>query len=152
QLTMNDFNTFSRILNVRWILSLLTIGLVTSFQVQAQSKKMNVLFIIADDLNCNLGTYDHYLVKTPNIDKLAKDGMQFNNAFCNFPVCGPSRASMMTGLYPDQTGHYKLRDHIRQHVPDVVTMSQNFMNAGYTATRVGKIYHYDNPSGIGTPG
>ncbi|NGF56727.1 sulfatase [Parapedobacter sp. SGR-10] len=143
---MDNFNI------IRWILVLLTSGLFTSFQVQAQSKKMNVLFIIADDLNCNLGTYDHYLVKTPNIDQLAKDGMQFNNAFCNFPVCGPSRASMMTGLYPDQTGHYKLRDHIRQHVPDVVTMSQNFMNTGYTAARVGKIYHYDNPSGIGTPG
>src|SRR5690606_3109789 len=143
---MDNFNI------IRWILVLLTSGLFTSFQVQAQSKKMNVLFIIADDLNCNLGTYDHYLVKTPNIDQLAKDGMQFNNAFCNFPVCGPSRASMMTGLYPDQTGHYKLRDHIRQHVPDVVIMSQNFMNTGYTAARVGKIYHYDNPSGIGTPG
>ncbi|HMR83942.1 MAG TPA: sulfatase, partial [Niabella sp.] len=113
---------------------------------------MNVLFIIADDLNCDLGAYDHYLVKTPNIDKLAKQGMLFTNAFCNFPLCGPSRGSIMTGLYPDQTGHYELRDYIRQHVPDVVTMSQNFMNQGYVAARVGKIYHYDNPNGIGTPG
>ncbi|WP_176954399.1 sulfatase [Niabella drilacis] len=113
---------------------------------------MNVLFIIADDLNCDLGTYGHYLVKSPNIDRLAKEGMQFTNAFCNFPLCGPSRASMMTGLYPDQTGHYKLRDYIRQHVPNVITLSQNFMRQGYTAARVGKIYHYDNPKGIGTPG
>lgn|GEM_PF-3848309 len=86
---MDNFNIINRILDLRWILVLLTSGLFASFQVQAQSKKMNVLFIIADDLNCNLGTYDHYLVKTPNIDQLAKDGMQFNNAFCNFPVCGP---------------------------------------------------------------
>lgn len=112
----------------------------------------NVLFIIADDLNDNLGVYDHYLTKTPNIDRLAERGMLFNKAYCNFPLCGPSRASMMTGLYPDQTGHHQLRDYIRDHVPEVVTMSQAFMNAGYEATRVGKIYHYDNPRGIGTPG
>ncbi|MGC4233433.1 MAG: sulfatase [Niabella sp.] len=123
-----------------------------SIQLHAQHGKANVLFIIADDLNCNLGAYDHYLVKTPNIDKLAKTGMLFTNAFCNYPLCGPSRGSIMTGLYPDQTGHYKLRDYIRQHVPDVVTMSQNFMNQGYVAARVGKIYHYDNPRDIGTPG
>jgi arylsulfatase A-like enzyme len=59
---------------------------------------------------------------------------------------------MMTGLYPDQTGHRNLRDYIRQHVPDVVTMPQNFMNQGYVAARVGKLYHYDNPKGVGTPG
>lgn len=121
-------------------------------QGQAQTQKTNVLFIIADDLNCNLGAYGHYLVKTPHIDKLAKEGMLFTNAFCNYPLCGPSRASLMTGLYPDQTKHYHLRDYIRQHVPDVMTMSQNFMRQGYTVSRVGKIYHYDNPSGIGTPG
>ncbi len=125
---------------------------VAALQLSAQQKKLNVLFIIADDLNCDLGVYDHYLVKTPNIDKLAKQGMMFTNAFCNYPLCGPSRASMMTGLYPDQTGHYQLRDYIRQHVPDVITMSQNFMRQGYTAARVGKMYHYDNPGGIGTPG
>jgi arylsulfatase A-like enzyme len=112
----------------------------------------NVLFIISDDLNCNIGAYGHYMVKTPNIDKLANEGMIFNNAFCNFPLCGPSRASMMTGLYPNQTGHVKLRDLVRDHVPDVTTLSQVFMNNGYVADRVGKIYHYDNPMAIGTPG
>lgn len=134
------------------ILFMLAFVNILSSDTSAQPKKPNVLFIIADDLNCDVGAYDHYLVKTPNIDKLAKSGMLFTNAFCNYPLCGPSRGSMMTGLYPDQTGHYQLRDYIRQHVPDVVTMSQNFMNQGYTAARVGKIYHYDNPGGIGTPG
>jgi len=123
-----------------------------STDVNAQQKKTNVLFIIADDLNCNLGVYGHYLVKTPNIDRLAKRGMMFTNAFCNFPLCGPSRGSFLTGLYPDQTGHYNLRDYIRQHVPDVITMPQNFMNQGYVSARVGKMFHYDNPNGIGTPG
>ncbi len=112
----------------------------------------NVLFIIADDLNCNIGAYGHYLVQTPNIDRLAEQGRRFDNAFCNFPLCGPSRASMMTGLYPDQTGHHRLRDLIRDHVPNAVTLSQAFHNQGYATARVGKIYHYDNPRGIGTPG
>ncbi len=138
-------------IKARFVFMVALLASVT-MEVKAQAKKTNVLFIIADDLNCNLGVYDHYLVKTPNIDKLAKEGMMFTNAFCNYPLCGPSRASFMTGLYPDQTRHYQLRDYIRQHVPDVITMSQNFMQQGYTATRVGKIYHYDNPKGIGTPG
>ncbi len=136
-------------------ISLYVLVIISLFVVSCDLKKehrKNVLFIIADDLNDNMGIYDHYLVKTPNIDKLAKRGLLFNQAFCNFPLCGPSRASMMTGLYPDQSGHHRLRDYIRDHVPEVTTMSQAFMNAGYEAARVGKIYHYDNPKGIGTPG
>lgn len=126
--------------------------LLNSSTLKAEDNKLNVLFIIADDLNCDLGAYGHYLVKTPNIDRLAKKGMLFTNNFCNFPLSGPSRASMMTGLYPDQTGHHELRDLIRDHVPEAVSMSQSFMNNGYVSARVGKIYHYDNPRGIGTPG
>jgi iduronate 2-sulfatase len=118
----------------------------------AQSKKMNVLFIIADDLNCNIGAYDHYLVKTPNIDQFAKDGLLFNNAYCNFPLCAPSRASFMTGLYPDQTHLKDLNTLVRERVPDVTTMSQNFMDKGFAAARVGKLYHYGNPKEIGTAG
>lgn len=133
-------------------LFLLLLFLWNGIGILAQPSKMNVLFIIADDLNCNIGAYGHYLVRTPNIDRLAGEGLRFDNAFCNFPLCGPSRASMMTGLYPDQTGHHRLRDLIRDHVPDVVTLSQNFQQYGYTAARVGKIFHYDNPGGIGTPG
>lgn len=115
-------------------------------------KKMNVLFIIADDLNCNLGAYDHNLVKTPNIDQLAREGLLFNNAYCNFPLCAPSRASFMTGLFPDQTGLKDLNTLVRERVPDVATMPQTFMNNGYVSARVGKLYHYGNPSEIGTPG
>lgn len=134
--------------------SLIVLGVMfwmTSCKDVPEAKK-NVLFIISDDLNDNLGCYNHYLVQSPNIDRLADRGVLFNQAYCNFPLCGPSRASMMTGLYPDQTGHLNLRDYIRDHVPDAVTMSQAFMDAGYEATRVGKIYHYDNPKGIGTTG
>ncbi len=118
----------------------------------AQSGKLNVLFIITDDLNCNLSAYDHYLVKTPNIDRLAAQGLLFNNAYCNFPLCAPSRASFMTGLFPDQTGLKDLNTLVRERVPDVVTMPQTFMNNGYVSARVGKLYHYGNPAEIGTPG
>ncbi len=115
-------------------------------------ENMNVLLIIADDLNCYLGAYGHDLAKTPNLDRLAAEGLLFENAYCNFPVCGPSRASMMTSLYPDQTTIKANAILLRDRMPDVTTMSQVFINNGYTATRVGKIYHYNNPSDIGTPG
>ena len=99
-----------------------------------------------------MGSYGHYIAKTPNIDKLAEQGLQFDNAFCNYPLCSPSRASMMTGLYPDQSGNYSLKNLIRDFVPDVTTLSQAFINQGYEAARVGKIYHYSNPGDIGKEG
>lgn len=131
---------------------LVIFSLIFNVIVCKAKEKLNVLFIIADDLNCDLGAYGHHLVKTPNINRLASEGMLFQTAYCNVPWSGPSRASMMTGLYPDQTGHYELRDLVRDHVPEVVTLPQNFMNNGYVSARVGKIYHYDNPNGIGIPG
>ena len=127
------------------------IALLLTYSAEAQ-EKMNVLFIIADDLNCYLGSYGHSLAKTPNIDRLAEEGLLFENAYCNFPLCGPSRASMMTGLYPDQNNVKGNAILIRDRVPDAVTMSQVFIENGYRATRIGKIYHYNNPGDIGTPG
>lgn len=137
---------------MRKLIVLLVLMPVLISSASTLPKKMNVLFIIADDLNCNLGAYDHYLVMTPNIDQLAQEGLLFNNAYCNFPVCGPSRASFMTGLFPDQTGLKDLNTLVRERVPDVVTMPQTFMNNGYVSARVGKLYHYGNPREIGTPG
>ncbi len=116
------------------------------------AEKTNVLFIIADDLNCDLGCYGHPLVKSPNIDKLAQRGVRFEHAYCQYPLCGPSRAAFMCGLYPDQTLIRGNAIHIREHLPDVQSMSQMFRNQGYTAARVGKIYHYNVPAAIGTDG
>ncbi|MDG2127955.1 MAG: sulfatase [Fuerstiella sp.] len=112
----------------------------------------NVLFLICDDLNCDLGCYGHPLVKTPNIDRLAARGVRFEHAYCQYPLCGPSRASFMTGLYPDQTLIHRNSVYIREHVPNVNTMSQMFRDVRYTAARVGKIYHYNVPKHIGTSG
>jgi len=118
----------------------------------AKASKLNVLFLICDDLNCDLGCYGHPQVKSPNIDRLAKNGVQFQNAYCQYPLCGPSRASFMTGLYPDQTLIHRNAIYIREHIPNVQTMSQMFRNNGYFATRIGKIYHYNVPKHMGTSG
>jgi arylsulfatase A-like enzyme len=115
-------------------------------------KKPNVLFIICDDLNTDLGCYGDPQMKTPNIDRLAARGVRFSNAYCQYPLCGPSRASFMTGLYPDQSLIRGNAIRIRERVPNVVTMSQMFRNNGWRATRIGKIYHYNVPRDIGADG
>ena len=116
------------------------------------SDKFNVLFIIADDLNCDIGAYGNNDVYTPNIDKLASEGVLFENAHVQYPLCGPSRISLMTGLYPDQTKSKDLRLFLRQTIPDVITIGQRFIMEKYNSVRVGKIYHYHNPRDIGTSG
>ena len=121
-------------------------------KVVYNSEDLNVLFIMTDDLNCDLGSYGHPQVLSPNIDKLAENGVLFLNAHNQFPLCGPSRTSLMTGMYSNQTKHTKLDVDVRQTIPDVVTLGQRFKQRGYTSVRIGKIYHYGNPGTIGTSG
>ena len=115
-------------------------------------EKLNVLLIIADDLNCDLGAYGNSVVKTPNIDRFAEKGILFENAHNQYPLCGPSRASFMTGMYTNQTKITSNNMNLRNSIPDVITLGQRFRQSGYQSVRIGKIFHYDNPSAIGTSG
>jgi arylsulfatase A-like enzyme len=106
---------------------------------QAQEKK-NVLFIAVDDLKPVLGCYGAEQIKTPNIDRLAKQGVVFTNNHCQQAVCAPSRASLLTGVRPDSTKVWDLKTKIRAKNPHILTLPQHFKNRGYITTGVGKIY------------
>ncbi|MEL0096528.1 MAG: sulfatase [Planctomycetaceae bacterium] len=116
------------------------------------TEKPNVLFLICDDLNCDIGVYGHPVVQTPNIDRLAERGVLFRNAHCQYPLCGPSRASFMTGMYPDQTLVRRNARYLREHIPNVLTIPQVFRQDDYFAVRIGKVFHYNVPRHIGTSG
>lgn len=130
----------------------LFLGATFSAASAAEKPRPNVLFIMADDLNASLGSYGHPLVKTPNLDKLAARGVRFQNAACQFPLCGPSRNSMLTGLYPNSSGILANAQLFRQTIPSHQSLPQAFRLSGYFGARIGKLYHYSVPLSIGTNG
>jgi iduronate 2-sulfatase len=132
--------------------ALTLIGLMTNLTSATQVKRPNVLFLISDDLNNFLGCYGDPLAKTPNLDRLATRGVRFHRAYCAFPLCGPSRNSIFTGLYPNSTGILANSQIFRQTIPTQVSMPQAFRLAGYFVARIGKLYHYGVPTSIGTNG
>ncbi|MDP6544617.1 MAG: sulfatase [Phycisphaerae bacterium] len=103
--------------------------------------RRNVLFIAVDDLRPQMGCYGDPHAVTPRMDRLAKHGMVFRRAYCQQAVCNPSRASLMTGRYPDTIKVWDLGTHFRKHMPNVVTLPQHFKNHGYHTECIGKIYH-----------
>ena len=127
-------------------------GVMAPASAQPPRRQPNVLLIMADDLNTDMAAFGHRLVKTPNLDRLARRSVRFDRAYTQFPLCSPSRVSMLTGLRPDATGVEDLQTDFRKLHPDVVTLPQMFQRRGYASARVGKIYHYGNPGQIGTSG
>ena len=128
------------------------LALLTPVAAAQQPAAKNVLFMISDDLNTVLGCYGATGIHTPNIDRLAKRAVLFRHAYCAFPLCGPSRNAMLTGLYPNSTGIHANSLIFRQTIPAQISLPQAFRQQGWLAGRIGKLYHYNVPNSIGTDG
>lgn len=124
------------------------------------AQKPNVLFIISDDLNTRIGPYMEIAKHTPHLDQLAAEGVRFTRTYCQYPLCGPSRASLMSGLYPESNGILNNNDRpgsYRVENPGLAnhpSLAGYFREQGYYTARVSKIYHMGVPGGIerGDPG
>ncbi|WP_298484589.1 sulfatase [uncultured Maribacter sp.] len=117
-------------------------------KITPEKQKPNVLFIAIDDLRPELGCYGSEIAISPNIDKLASQGLLFNNAYCQQAICGPSRASVMTGIRPENSGvtHNYIR--FREKNPEVKTIAQHFVSNGYESVYYGKIFHHGDEDEI----
>jgi len=107
-------------------------------------KKLNVLFIAVDDLRPELGCYGHKWIKSPNIDKLAGRGTVFNRAYCQFAVCGASRASLLTGLRPTPKRFLNYYTRAQKDAPGAMTLPEEFRKNGYHCISNGKVFHHRN--------
>lgn len=104
-------------------------------------KPYNILFFFADDMRPTIGAYGDPYAVTPNLDALADTGTLFSNAYCQQALSNPSRASLLTGLRPDQTGANRLETHFRDSLSDIVTLPQLFRENGYYTVSIGKVFH-----------
>jgi len=117
---------------------------VLSVKSSSEVKPFNVLFLCVDDLKPLIGAYGNTVVKTPNIDRLARQGRIFLNAQCQQPICTPSRTSFLTGLYPEAVGVVDLETPMRGVHPDIITLPQHFRQNGYVTAGLGKIFDSRN--------
>ena len=115
----------------------------------AVKKQPNILFIAIDDLRPELGAYGSDIAVTPNLDKLASQGLLFNRAYCQEAICSPSRASLMTGARPETINVVENFTYFRDANPDIITLPQHFKNNGYETVYTGKIYHKTDFADLG---
>ncbi len=123
--------------------AILLLGFLSTCQIlSAQApERPNVLLIVCDDLNSHLTPSGYKPIETPSLDKLATESMTFHRAYCQYPVCGPSRASMLSGLYPESTGVLDNKTDIRESLPNRVSLPQTFKRNGYWTASTGKVFH-----------
>ncbi|MDP3070368.1 MAG: sulfatase-like hydrolase/transferase [Opitutaceae bacterium] len=121
-------------------LHLLALGLIT-FAALGAADRPNVLFIAVDDLRPELGTYGAKHIKSPHIDRLAATGVRFDRAYVQYAICGPARATTLTGLRPATLKIEHIDTYFRDTVPGVVTLPQLFKQHGYTTAYAGKVFH-----------
>ena len=135
-------------MNGSFIYRLCILTLIVILNSCTQPKEYNVLFIISDDLTATaVSSYGNEACQTPNIDKLASEGIRYTKAYCQYPVCGPSRASFMSGYYPIATTTFGYVSG-RENIGNRQTWSQLFKDNGYYTARVSKIYHMGIPIDI----
>lgn len=125
-----------------------TLILLAFLLVPGALRAKNVLFVVVDDLNTDLGCYGATHVLSPHIDRLAARGVRFDRAYSQYPLCNPSRVSFLSGRRPENTGVYVLTTATRTAMPDVVTLPQLFRQNGYYTAGAGKIFH---SKGMGDP-
>ena len=134
-------------MNLIYKVSILLLGIVSLPQTiisQEQTKKQNILFISIDDFRPKISSYGETKMITPNIDKLASEGLQFNNAYTNIAVCGASRASLMTGIRPSLNRFNDFSTRAQVDTPQAISLNQLFMDNGYETISYGKIYHHSD--------
>ncbi|MGA9639188.1 sulfatase-like hydrolase/transferase, partial [Flavobacterium sp.] len=128
-------------MKIKLLIGLSLIGIFGILQAQ-EKPKPNILFIGVDDLRPELGCYGSDVAISPNLDKLASQGILFDKAYCQQAICGPSRASLLTGYRPETSGVYHNYIKFREANPDVITLPQHFKNNGYETVYYGKIFHH----------
>ena len=134
-------------MNLIYKVSIFLLGIVSLPQTiisQEQTKKQNILFISIDDFRPKISSYGETKMITPNIDKLASEGLQFNNAYTNIAVCGASRASLMTGIRPSLNRFNDFSTRAQVDTPQAISLNQIFKDNGYETISYGKIYHHSD--------
>ncbi len=124
-----------------WLCLLVPLSLVAQEKAAPAGKRPNVLFIVCDDLNTHVSTSGYSHIRTPSLDKLAAAGTRFLRAYCQYPVCGPSRSSFLSGLYPESTRVLDNKSDIRQERPGIIPLPEQFRKNGYWTAGVGKVFH-----------
>src|SRR5436190_11805317 len=112
-----------------------------SVSAAEHARKPNVLLIVVDDLNNDLGCFGNRVVQSPHIDRIAAQGVRFERAYCQYALCAPSRWSFLSGLRPETTGIFEFKTLLRSRIPDVVFLPQLFRQNGYYTAGMGKVFH-----------